>query len=194
MSRTKDRFPTRRQWHNTMIVAWVIPPALLVGVLIFASLGKAYPMVIIAIGLVIGMLVALMRDIGTRCIYHLSNGVLYLASKRHRAEIDLSEITDVSLIDRSGARAYIKDRLNEQSGMSKQEKREAVREFTRFCTVDIGFTSYTMGIGRYFTDRLPNAKRDVLLVRLKDGSAKLLSPEFNQEMVSALTRGARRDG
>ncbi len=175
-----------------MIVAWVVLPALLIGVLIFASTGKAYPFIAIGIGLVIGMVVALLRDMGKRCVYYVSNSALHLVSGSHRKEIDLQEITDVSLIDRSGARAYIKDHLNEQAGMSKAAKRDLVRAFTRYCTVDIGFTSYTMGIGRYFTDRLPNARRDVLLVRFKDNNALLLSPEFNQEMVSALTRGARK--
>lgn len=175
-----------------MIVAWVVLPALLAGVLIFASTGAAYPLIAIGIGLIIGIVVALLRDLGRRCVYYISNSVLYLISGPHRKEIDLQEITDVSLIDRSGARAYIKDHLNDQTGMTKQAKRNMVRAFTRYCTVDIGFTSYTMGIGRYFTDRLPNARRDVLLVRFKDNSAMLLSPEFNQEMVSALTRGARK--
>jgi hypothetical protein len=54
--------------------------------------------------------------------------------------------------------------------------------------VDIGLTSYTLGVGRNVIDRLPNARHDLVLLRLRNGEELLLSPQYNQDLVDSLSR------
>jgi hypothetical protein len=49
-------------------------------------------------------------------------------------------------------------------------------------------TSYTLGVGRNVIDRLPNAKHDLVLLRLRNGDDLLLSPQYNQDLVDSLSR------
>ena len=74
---------------------------------------------------------------------------------------------------------------------SKREKREKINEFVRYCTVDIGFTSLTLGLGRSVIDRLPLARYDLVLLRLKGGQDHLLSPKYNQDLVDTVSRMIR---
>ena len=90
-------------------------------------------------------------------------------------------------IDRTGAREYIRQRsLIHTKGW--RDLRRRGKAFTRFCTVDIGLTSYTLGVGRNVIDRLPNAKHDLVLLRLRNGDDLLLSPQYNQDLVDSLSR------
>jgi hypothetical protein len=43
-------------------------------------------------------------------------------------------------------------------------------------------------MGRAVIDRLPNARHDLVLLRLRTGEDLLLSPQYNQDLVDALSR------
>ncbi len=72
--------------------------------------------------------------------------------------------------------------------MDRNAVKARERAFVRFCTVDIGLRSMTFGIGRQFVDSMPNAKNDLLLVRLSNGEDILLSPEYNQSLIERIGR------
>ncbi|MCW5897686.1 MAG: hypothetical protein KIT10_00325 [Flavobacteriales bacterium] len=181
------RFHTRRQWHNTLIMAWVTPFLLLMGVILLAAAGLFWPLLVIGAGCVVGLLVAISRDLVNRCVYTVEEDRLVLEHGRERLEIRLADIADASLLDRAAAREYIRSRT--RAG-DPSKARERIRAFLGYCTVDIGLTSFTLGLGRGIIDRLPEAKHDLVLLRVRDQREFLLSPMYNQDLISAVTRFA----
>lgn len=179
-------FTTRRQWHNTLMMVYLSPFLLLVGVLLLAMKGYHWGLVAAGVLVLAGSLIALARDLGDRCHYSFRNETLILETKGHREEIPLAEVVDASLIDRMAAREYIRSRSGQVSdGRKAQDIR---KEFIRFCSVDIGMRSITLGLGRSVIDRLPMSKQDLVLLRLRGGKAYLLSPKYNQDLVDVVSR------
>jgi hypothetical protein len=181
------RYRTRRQWHNTAMVLWVAPFAVLVGIIIAMSSGRFVPLIVILILCVVALAVALLRDRTRTCTYRIEGGTVSLSNGVETLQIAIAEITDASLIDRIGAREYLRQRYQDK-GLSRQEWRALAARTTRFCTVDIGLTTFTLGIGRSVIDRMPNARHDLVLLRLRNGEALLLSPMYNQDLVDNLGR------
>lgn len=173
--------------HNTLMVVWMSPFAVLIGLIVAASTGRFTTLVALLSLVLLGLGVALYRDLSGRSSYRVNWDHLTLVNERERLNIPFTEIADASLIDRSGAREYIRQRSLVHT-TSWRELRRRAKAFTRFCTVDIGLTSYTLGVGRTVIDRLPNAKHDLVLVRLRNGDDLLLSPQYNQDLVDALSR------
>lgn len=183
----ETRFRTRRQWHNTLMVVWMSPFAVLIGLIVAASTGRFATLIALLALLAIGLGVALYRDMSGRSTYRINGEKLSLISRSDRLDIPFEEIADASLIDRAGAREYIRQRsLIHTKGW--RDLRRRARAFTRFCTVDIGLTSFTLGLGRTVIDRLPNARHDLVLLRLRNGDDLLLSPQYNQDLVDSLSR------
>lgn len=180
-------FQTRRSWHNTQLVLLITPPVLLILVLVFAATGKIGPLLWCGAIAMSALLVALMRDGSNRSVYRLHDGRIVLSDRKGSYEVRLQEIADASLIDRTAARDYIRSKLREQ-GFTGAERRARQQAFIRFCSVDIGLTSLTMGLGRSMIDRMPDARRDLVLLRLKGGEDLLLSPQYNQDLVAAVNR------
>jgi hypothetical protein len=131
----------------------------------------------------------LVRDVRKRYVYVLDDDGLHIEKDGQAEYIPMEEVVDASLIDRAAAREYIKSR---SQGLGKAEARDRYRSYIRFCSVDIGRSSLTGGFGRSLIDRLPEARHDLVLMRLKDGTDLILSPDYNQEMVTSLSKNARR--
>lgn len=184
---SEARYRTRRQWHNTTMVMWVAPFTVLVGVIIAMSTGRFVPLVIILAVVVLSLVVALLRDRTRSCTYRIEGDTMSLSNGMETLRIAMSDIADASLIDRIGAREYLRQRYYDK-GLSRREWRALAARSTRFCTVDIGLTTFTLGLGRSVIDRMPNARHDLVLVRLKSGGSLLLSPLYNQDLVDALGR------
>lgn len=187
------RFKSRRHWYNAILMLWTTPFALLIGVIIFAGTGSSTILTTL-IGLaVVGFAVAIVRDLSGRGVYTLEGEKLILQNRSQLVEIPLAEVLDVSLIDRAGAREFILSGLRRKGVSGFFELRREARSTVRFTSVDIGLTSYTMGIGRRMTDRMPDARLDLVLLRLRNGDVHFLSPIYNQELVSAITRRTATD-
>ncbi|MEZ4756534.1 MAG: hypothetical protein R2817_06890 [Flavobacteriales bacterium] len=181
------RFRTRRQWHNTAMVAWVAPFAALTALIVAMSTGNFVPLGIILALLSVALVVALLRDRTRTCIYTVEDERVTLSNGRESLVIPIADIVDASLIDRIGAREYIRQQLHGHGSRRGQWRTEA-RCFTRFCTVDIGLTTFTLGLGRSVIDRMPNARHDLVLLRMRNGEALVLSPLYNQDLVGTLGR------
>jgi len=182
------RFKSRRHWYNAILMLWTSPFALLIGIIVFASTGSSTVLVTVAALSVIGFIIAIVRDLGGRGVYSLEGEKLVLVNRDQRVEIPLADILDVSLIDRAGAREYILSSLRDKGKSGYFELHRHAQRAVRFISVDIGLTSYTLGIGRRMTDRMPDARLDLVLLRLRNGEVHFLSPTYNQELVSAITR------
>jgi hypothetical protein len=188
-------FTTRRQWHNILLMAWMFPFLILTGVLFLAIRGITSVLFIAAGITIVGTMVALIRDMGEKSTYIIRNNEMTLRSGKHEKKFHMDQVMDASLIDRMAARDYIKTRMTGKGITSKADRSRVLKEFIRFCTVDIGITSLTMGIGRGVIDKLPLSKHDLVLLRLKDGTDLLLSPKYNQDLVDSVSRsiGLRPD-
>lgn len=184
------RFRTRRQWTNTIL--WGIVSFFMVVVSVAIS-GMMGDLLAFRMALVIGLLgscFSLAFDHPKGMTYMIDGEVLVIRQKGATERIHLSEINDSTLLDRRAARNLIMEKLRSATanGASKAEVQEAKLAFTRWCTVDIGMKTYTFGIGRDLIDKRPDAKQDLILLRLADGRMMLLSPVYNQDMVVSLNR------
>lgn len=190
------RFRSRRHWHNTRLMLWAAPFILLVGVIFFAATGGVDVLVVLSGATFLAVSVAFVRDLGERGSYRLEGDRLVLEGRSGRAEISLDDVLDVSLIGRTGAREYILSTLQSEGVTGFFVMRKQARRFVRFTSVDIGLTSWTLGLGRSMIDKMPDAAHDLVLLRLRNGEAHLLSPLYAQEMVAAIGRRtvrSRRD-
>lgn len=181
----EKRFRTRKELHNVKL--WAPIAFVATVVLGLLALDQHQPWLfmgpmIVAIG---GLLVALRRDRAVDANYAFDGKSLMLRSSRGEDVLDISSIADVSLIDRRAARDYILQRSRDMEPLSGKRTMEA---FVRYCTVDIGLTSYSFGFGRRLIDSMQDAKRDLVLVRLRNGDAMLLSPQYNHDLVDSVGR------
>jgi hypothetical protein len=179
------RFHTRRTWHNTKVMLWLVPFLVLAGVIIMAAGGYFVPLVLAITGSVVGLVVAIMRDLRKRFVYVLDGEQLHIERTSTIASIPLGNVVDVSLLDRAAAREYVRAAT---ASLPPDQAKRRVHDFLQYCSVDIGITTYTLGLGRGVIDRMPDARHDLLLVRMHDGADLLLSPEYNQEMVMSIGR------
>ncbi|MCB0790179.1 MAG: hypothetical protein H6595_03015 [Flavobacteriales bacterium] len=190
------RYRSRRQWYNTHAWAYFSAGLLVAGGVAALTTGRfIYPILALSIAIV-GMVVAYVRDRGEECLYILDDREVQLRNARSTVTIPLKEVVDASLVDRSAARDYIVQRarrdLPSDPGRAAVRRHEAL--FVRFCSVDIGLRTLTFGLGRRMIDRMPNAKNDLVLLRLRNGEEYVLSPLYNQDLVTNLSRATREAG
>lgn len=183
------RFKTRNEWHN--IKLWSLASGFIVicvGILALQERSTVLWAVAVVVPLS-GLVIAWYRDRGHSALYSFDGEQMVLRGDRGERHIPMSQVTDVSLLDRAAAREYLKQTINSGQGtLPANQRRKIQREFMRFCTVDIGMTSFSLGIGRRMIDELPDAKRDLVLLRLRSGEALLLSPLYNHDLVESLGR------
>lgn len=181
------RFRTQRVWHNTLLAVWSVPFVLLPGVIVAASSGRFVLLQVLGGLLLLGVAIAMLRDRRKSCWYILEEEVLGLVHNGSRKDIPVVEISDASLIDRTAAREFLLAGAR-HAKKSKAERQASAATFTKYCTVDIGVVSYTFGVGRSLIDRLPSGKRDLVLMRVRNGESYLLSPLHSQEFVESISR------
>jgi hypothetical protein len=182
------RFHSRRQWHNTRLVLYAGPFLLLGGLLLGVTTGRFLPLAVILVGFVLVLALALLRDASTRALYTLAGIDLVLTKGRDALRIPGSSVLDASLVDRQAARDYFFNKVMPKHA----SKGTAQRAFLRFCTVDIGLRTFTFGLGRGIIDRMPDARQDLVLLRLRNQEDLLLSPTFNHDMVESVLRLQRK--
>ncbi|MBL8001533.1 MAG: hypothetical protein JNL05_06190 [Flavobacteriales bacterium] len=186
----RKEFHTRRQWHNTTIWAVSALILMLLGVVIAARSGQWSLLLVLGAVVAVGFVVNYFQDRAADANYSIDGSTLRLHLRKEDQAIERSEIRDASLLDRAAARNYIREKLAVavEKGLSKAEAKAREKGFIRFCTVDIGLRSFTFGIGRQLADTMPNAKNDLVLLRLRSGEDLLLSPEYNQAFIESIGR------
>lgn len=188
MPNSPKRFKSRRHWHNSALMFRATLFLLLIGIIHFAGTGR-YMVLAVSLGTAaLGTLVAFLRDASDRGTYQLIGDRLVLEGRKERAEYTLDEVLDVSLIDRAAAREFILTALRKKGVSGKLALRKEARAYLKFTSVDVGLTSFTLGIGRSMIDKMPDARHDLVLLRLRNGDTYFLSPEYPQDLVSSLTK------
>ena len=182
------RFKTRREWHNTRLWAMASGFILFIGAMIALEQGNRFLLVALVVVCVAGLVLAGYRDRSRDGIYSFDGEQIQLRSNEGERRIPLGDVADVSLVERTAARDYLRQKLQEAEARKGPHQPDTAKEFMRYCTVDIGLTSFTFGLGRRMIDRMPDAKRDLVLLRLRGGEALLLSPMYNHDLVESLGR------
>lgn len=187
----EKRFRTRRQWHNTLLVLYTGPFLVLAGIAIALASGRFLVLGVIIALMLLALTMALFRDASSSALYVVSPGKLKLVRGNDELVVPAADILDASLVERTSARDYFLSRHGSASeGQGSLAERR--KEFLRFCTVDIGMRTFTFGIGRLVIDRMPDAKRDLVLLRTRERGDRLLSPDFNHDLVESIMRMQRR--
>ncbi len=187
------RFRARRRYAHTRL--WLLTASILLlgGVALFAVTGNnVFPRLAFGLGLV-GLAIALWMDRRERIHYGIEGGQLLLRGDRGTERIDLSSVQDASLVDRRAARDLLMERLRtmEEQGMIEAEREGFQRQFTRWCTVRIGLGVF--GFEGSMMEKRPDGKYDLVLLRLRNGRSFLLSPVYNQDLISALNKNRAQD-
>ncbi len=180
------RFRSARYWHNTMLMLWAVPFLVLPGIIAAGSSGNFTLLVVMLLisGVTVGIAAA--RDGRKNFLYELDEQLLVVVDGAETHEFLMADVNDGSLLDRAAAREYLREHLQGRAGVADASK--VVDDFQRFCTMDIGVKSFTLGLGRALIDRMPDAKSDLVLLRLRGGRALLLSPTHAQDFVESLNR------
>ncbi|MDX9749826.1 MAG: hypothetical protein RBT71_01935 [Flavobacteriales bacterium] len=184
----QQRFHTTMQWHNTRAALWVAAFLALGGVILLALRNEPLALwgPLAVAGLILA--VAIYRDRGDRCSYVLTDEHLVLKRSREQMVVPLGSIMDASLVDRKAARDYFGSIVVKRE-RSMRRRRRLRQEFLRYCTVGIGLRPFGLAPAR---NGMNSARHDLVLLRTRDHGVRLLSPVYNQDMVSALTRHALR--
>lgn len=163
---------------------------LLLGVAISGMTAQSEWLVAVTCLALIGFLISWASDRKEGGTYVVDQAQLLMKRKYNTASVDLEQVLDATLVDRRSARDIHKERQRAlvAKGKGVSERRAERRYFTSWCTVDIGIRSWTFGIGRELIDRRPDGKNDLVLIRLKDGRALLLSPLHAHDLADALSR------
>ena len=187
------RFRTRRQWDNTILWGLVSTGSVLLAVTLSGMTGNLVYLQVSIVIAAVGMVIAVAYDRPSGISYTIENDKLLLKAKGEIERIPLELIKDASLLDRRAARDMLNERLRTLSagGAGKTTLHEVRTIFSKWCTVDIGLRSLTFGIGRDLIDKRPDAKHDIVLLRLADSRLIVLSPVYNQDMVESLTRTSK---
>lgn len=179
------RFRTARYWHNTLVMLWSVPFLILPGVIVAASSGNFSLLVVMLLCGLVAVTIAVVRDGSRTFMYELDEEQLIIVDGAVKHMVPMKEIIDGSLLDRAAVREFLRQHL--QTGQRDQADAFAA-DLQRFCTMDIGLRSFTFGLGRVLIDRMPNAKSDLVLLRLIGGRALLLSPTHAQDFIVSLNR------
>lgn len=187
------RFRARRRYAHTRV--WLLTASILLlgGVALFMVTGSnIFPRLASGLGLV-GLAIASWMDRRDRISYGIEGGQLLLRGDRGTERIDLSAIQDASLVDRRAARDLLMERLRtmEEQGRIQAEREDFQRQFTRWCAVGIGLGVFAW-VGSMLEKR-PDGKYDLVLLRLRNGRSFLLSPIYNQDLISALNKNRAHD-
>lgn len=190
---SEKRFRARQRYAHTRV--WAITALILMlGGLALHTLTRqsVFPLVASGVGLA-GLVLGFWQDRRERVYYGVEGGQLLLRRVRIVEKIDLEAVKDANLVDRRAARDLLLERKRrmEEQGLIPAEREEFQRQFTKWCSVDIGLGSF--GFGRDLLDRRPDGKYDLVLLRLQDGRSLLLSPIYNQDLISALNKGKGRE-
>jgi hypothetical protein len=185
----EKRFRARRRYAHTRV--WAITALILtLGGLALHTVTRqgVFPQVAVGIGLA-GLVMGIWQDRRERIYYGVEDGQLLLRRKGTVERISLDAVQDASLVDRRAARDLLLERKRrmEEQGLISAEREEFQRQFTKWCSADIGLGSF--GFGHDLLDRRPDGKYDLVLLRLQDGRSLLLSPVYNQDLISALNKG-----
>lgn len=184
---SQQRFRTNMQWHNTLAAFWLVAAMVLVGVILLALHSQFTALWVLVIASVMVLVVAIYRDRGNRCTYVVEKDRLTLMRFGERLQIPLDSILDASLVDRRAARAYFRDLVVTQ-GRTRGDRKALQRGFLRYCTVEIGLSPFHFD-RRGHAER-PGDRYDLVLIRTKDHGVRLLSPAYNQALITALMQGA----
>lgn len=187
-------YHTRRQWHNLSVWSISSLVMLLLGVVIGARSGDWR--LLLAFGAIafLGLVFTFLQDRSVNAVYMIETDRLVLVKRKERLVLKREDMLDASLIDRSAARDYLRQKLRQKMevGMTEDQAKQRERDFVRFCTVDVGFRTLTFGLGRRIVDTMPNAKHDLILLRLSNGEDLVLSPVYNQDLMERLGKLLRR--
>lgn len=186
-------YKTRRQWHNVRVVALIAPFVLTAA----SGVGLASGHIKLIVGsfvlVVLAFVVAIIRDRQRPAQYRITDRAMELNRGQYHDTIGAGDILDASTMERVACREYVSRKVQKRLREHGTNARKSESEFMRYCTIDIGLRSYTLGIGRLFIDRMESSRHDLILLRTKSGAEYLLSPERNQDMMEQISRLKRRN-
>lgn len=186
-------YKTRRQWHNVRVVALTSPFLLSAAAGVGLAFGQIRLIMASIVLVLLSLVVAIIRDRQRPAHYRITDLALELSRGRYHDSISAGDLLDASLMERVACREYVSRKMQKRHRERGTNPQASAAEFMRYCTIDVGLRSYTLGLGRLFIDRMESSRHDLILLRTKSGAEFLLSPERNQDMMEQISRLKRRN-
>ncbi len=195
LSMPAKRFKIKKQWTNSKVWAFASMLLMLAALALTGMTGHLWILVGALCISLVGFMVSLWNDRAGNVSYGIEKGQLVLRRNGIEERISFDYMRDASLLDRVAARDLLRQLMESaRSRGADAATLQSIRQrYVRYCTIDIGLSSMTFGIGRHLVDQRPDAKHDLVLIRTSDGQAFLLSPVYNQDTVESLNRAIQRD-
>ncbi len=180
---TVKRFHSRRSYRSLAFWGALGAVLVLLGLLALDITGSDALMIVgggLAILCVIGAVVTSRREV---IEYELNGERLLLRRGVSEDELHLNDVMDANLVDLMTAKDYVQQHGEPDPGMDDMTNAEDRRMLTRYCGVPLsGISTFTVGSGL----NVQNFRRTVVLLRIRDGGAVILSPKYSESMVSAI--------
>jgi hypothetical protein len=189
------RFKIKKQWTNSKVWAFTSMMMVITAIAITGMTGQLWIFVSTVGVAAVGFILSIWNDRAGNVSYSIENRELVLKRNSTEKRISFDNMRDASLLDRMAARDLLRQLMENArlKGADTATLKEMRKQYVRYCTVDIGLSSLTFGIGRHLVDQRPDAKNDLVLIRMSDDQALLLSPVYNQEVVESMNRALQRD-
>ena len=189
------RFHSRRSYRSLAFWGALGAVLALLGLLSLDITGSD-ALLIVAGGLVVLCIIAAVVTSKREIIeYELNADTIMLRRGLNEDELLLNDVMDANLIDLMTAKDYVQQHTDPASGTDGINNVEDRGMLTRYCGVPLGgIAAFKTGISRL---NAQNFRRTLVLLRIRDGGAVILSPKYSESMVSAVGRAldvSRRDG
>lgn len=180
------RFYSRRS--NRALVFWGALGAflLLLGLLALDITGSDALMIVAGVLVLLCIVAAVVARKRETIEYELGKDRLVLRRGLDEEQLLLHDVMDANLVDLVTAKGYVHERQEAGHGPKDDEQDEARRLLTRYCGVPLsGIAAFRTGLSRLSAR---NFSRTLVLLRIRDGGAIILSPRYSESMVSAIGR------
>lgn len=154
--------------------------------------GSGSYMAIAGIGVLIGLAWAFYRRGRSIIQYDLGNGMLVLRRGSKVEELPLEKVLDANLIDLKTARDYVQEHAAAASGPEKAAGNILPDEVVRYCALPILDGRSVTIMSALMGGTMNYLQKDLVLLRIRDGGAYLLSPRYCELLVSSIGKAKRR--
>lgn len=178
---TLKHFHSRRSYRAWALWGGVGAALALVGLLAMGITGSV-ALFIVAGGLALLCLgAAVAMGLRERIAYELKADALLLRRGPEEEHLPLHQVLDANLIDLRTAKDYVQQ-LPEANGPGAAASDR--RLMTRYCGIPLGgLPALSIGLTSLSAQHF---RRTLVLLRIRDGSAVILSPRHSERMVSAI--------
>ncbi len=124
--------------------------------------------------------------------YDLGDGMLVLRRGKREEKLALEKVLDANLIDLRTARDYVQEHAANAPDQLENADVVHLHDVVRFCALPIMKGRSDVIVSTLMGGTLDNLRKDLVLLRIRDGGAYLLSPRYCELLVSSIAKAKQK--